>query len=46
MTYHILADQCTGCGDCMDACEDDAIVRAGAEKPRCLKKPIPCKKRI
>lgn len=25
MTYHILADQCTGCGDCMDECEEDAI---------------------
>ena len=26
MTYHILAEQCTGCGECMDACEDDAIL--------------------
>lgn len=26
MTYHILAEQCTGCGDCMEACEDDAIL--------------------
>lgn len=26
MTYHILADQCTGCGDCMDACGEDAIL--------------------
>ena len=25
VTYHILADKCVGCGDCMDACEDDAI---------------------
>lgn len=25
MTYHILADKCTGCGDCMDECEEDAI---------------------
>jgi len=25
VTYHILADKCTGCTDCMDACEDDAI---------------------
>ena len=25
MTYHILADRCTGCGDCMDECEEDAI---------------------
>lgn len=26
MTYHILAEQCTGCGACMEACEDDAIL--------------------
>ena len=26
VTYHILAEMCTGCGDCMDACEDDAIL--------------------
>lgn len=26
MTYHILADKCVGCGDCMDECEDDAIL--------------------
>lgn len=26
MTYHILANKCTGCGDCMDECEDDAIL--------------------
>ena len=26
MTYHILADKCNGCGDCMDACDDDAIL--------------------
>lgn len=26
MTYHILADKCTGCGDCMDECEEDAIL--------------------
>lgn len=26
MTYHILANKCVGCGDCMDACEDDAIL--------------------
>ncbi len=25
MTYHILANLCTGCGDCLDVCEDDAI---------------------
>lgn len=25
MTYHILADRCTGCGECMDACEEEAI---------------------
>ena len=26
MTYHILADKCTGCGDCLDECDDDAIL--------------------
>lgn len=26
MSYHILADKCTGCGDCMDECEEDAIL--------------------
>ena len=26
VTYHILADKCTGCGDCMDECEDEAIL--------------------
>ncbi len=25
MTYHILADKCTGCTECLDVCEDDAI---------------------
>ncbi len=74
MTYHVLAAKCSGCGECMDVCEDDAImgkrrfvhvidqdecsgcgkcmaacregaiVLAGAEKPRCPKAPIPCKR--
>lgn len=26
MTYHILVSRCTGCGACLDACEDDAIM--------------------
>jgi NADH-quinone oxidoreductase subunit F len=26
VTYHIIADLCTGCTDCVDACEDDAIL--------------------
>lgn len=26
MTFHILADKCTGCNDCVDECEDDAIL--------------------
>ncbi len=26
VTYHILQDKCIGCGDCMDACEDEAIL--------------------
>lgn len=73
VTYHILPDLCTGCTDCVEECEDDAIlgkkkfihvisqdeciqcgacvsvcdegaiVKAGAIKPKCPKKPIPCK---
>lgn len=72
VTYHILADRCVGCGDCIDACDDDAIIgkkrfvhvivqdecvkcgscvdscdesaiiTAGAVKPRCPAKPVPC----
>lgn len=26
MTYHILPTKCIGCGDCIDACEDEAIL--------------------
>lgn len=26
MTYHILAAKCIGCMECLDACEDDAIL--------------------
>ncbi|MCF0132803.1 MAG: 4Fe-4S binding protein, partial [Blautia sp.] len=26
MTYHILAEECIGCGECIDACEEDAII--------------------
>lgn len=74
MTFHILPERCTGCNECMDACEEEAIlgkkrfihvvdqeeciqcgacldtceegaiVRAGMVKPRCPKKPIPCKR--
>lgn len=74
LTFHILADKCTGCGDCMDVCEEDAIlgkprfvhiidldectqcgaclkvceedaiIKAGTIKPKCPKKPIPCKR--
>ena len=25
VTYHILVSRCTGCGECLDACEEDAI---------------------
>lgn len=25
-TYHILVSRCTGCGDCLEACEDAAIM--------------------
>lgn len=26
VTYHILQDKCIGCTECMDACDDDAIL--------------------
>lgn len=26
ITYHILADKCIGCTDCIDECDDDAII--------------------
>lgn len=26
VTFHILPDLCIGCGECMDECEDDAIM--------------------
>jgi len=26
MTFHILPDQCTGCGDCVDECGEEAIL--------------------
>lgn len=26
MTYHILPNKCVGCGECVDACEDEAIL--------------------
>lgn len=26
MTYHILPTKCVGCGECVDACEEDAIL--------------------
>lgn len=26
VTYHILADKCVGCMDCIDECEEDAIL--------------------
>ena len=43
---HVIdQDECTLCGKCFEACEEGAIVWAGAEKPKCPKKPIPCKKR-
>ena len=42
---HVIdQDECIQCGKCMEACEENAIVLAGADKPRCPKKPIPCKR--
>lgn len=26
MTYHILPAKCVGCGECMDACEEETIL--------------------
>lgn len=26
LTYHILPDKCTGCNECMDSCEEEAIL--------------------
>lgn len=26
MTFHILPDQCTGCNECVDVCDEDAIL--------------------
>lgn len=41
---HVIdQDECTQCGKCINVCEKGAIVRAGAIKPVCPKKPIPCK---
>lgn len=41
---HVIEqDDCTQCGACISACEEEAIVRAGIIKPRCPKKPVPCR---
>lgn len=43
---HVIdQDECIQCGACVEACEEGAIVRAGSVKPRCPKKPIPCRNR-
>lgn len=42
---HVIdIDECTQCGKCIDSCDEGAIVMAGALKPKCPKKPIPCKR--
>ena len=41
----VSVHKCKNCGKCKDVCEEDAVVVAGIEKPRCPKKPIPCKRR-
>ena len=41
---HVIhQEECTGCGDCIEACAENAIIKAGADKPKCPKKPVPCK---
>lgn len=42
---HVIdQDECTQCGNCLAVCPIDAIVTAGVVKPKCPKKPVPCKK--
>lgn len=42
---HVIdQDECTQCGACVAACDEEAIIKAGPIKPRCPKKPIPCKR--
>lgn len=42
---HVIdQDECTQCGACLGACEAGAIVKAGAIKPKGIKKPLPYKK--
>ncbi len=41
---HVIdQDECTQCGKCAEACEYGAIVKAGAVKPKCPIKPVPCR---
>ncbi|MCL2376479.1 MAG: 4Fe-4S binding protein [Defluviitaleaceae bacterium] len=40
---HVIdQDECIQCGKCFEACEHGAIVKAGAIKPKCPPKPVPC----
>lgn len=42
---HIIdQDECTQCGECMKVCKYEAIVKAGAIKPKGIKKPVPVKR--
>lgn len=41
---HVIdQEECSQCGACIEVCKEGAIVKAGVIKPRCPKKPIPCK---
>ncbi|MFR3651056.1 MAG: 4Fe-4S binding protein [Enterocloster aldenensis] len=40
----MVQDECTQCGACLNACDEDAIVRAGSIKPKCPRKPVPCRR--
>lgn len=42
---HVIdQEECSQCGACLSACEEEAIVKAGSVKPRCPKRPVPCKR--
>ena len=41
---HVINQKkCTQCNQCLEACPEGAIVRAGAKKPKTPPRPIPCR---